>query len=169
MICQKCGKKHATTHIRRNINGAVSEWHLCAECAGQENLAPVFSGLMPTFTDFWGTLFGDAASPSIADSTRCEGCGHSFSDIVESGTVGCAKCYTTFYDRLLPSIQRIHGRTAHTGRVLPVSDEQNRLNSEIDRLQTQLQREVEAQNYEECARLRDQIKQLEKQKEGDAQ
>lgn len=165
MMCQKCGKRAATTHIRRNINGTVSEMHLCGECARQENLTPIFSGLMPDFADFWGNLFGDALSPAIGDGVRCEGCGHSFRDIVDSGKVGCAKCYTTFYNQLLPSIQRIHGRTAHTGRTLPATDEQTRRKAEIESLKATLQREAAAQNYEECARLRDQIKQLEQQKE----
>ena len=161
MMCQKCGKHAATTHIRRNVNGTVSEMYLCARCAQQENLAPMFSGFMPTLTDFWGSLFGDTA-PST-DTTRCEGCGKSFSDIIQSGKVGCAHCYTTFYDQLLPSIQRIHGRSAHTGRTLPVSDEQKRLHGQIEQLKAELQRQVDAQNYEECARLRDQIKQLEQE------
>lgn len=165
MICQKCGKKNATTHIRRNVNGVVTEVHLCAACAQQEHLTPLFTGLMPDFTDFWGSLFGDTSLPAASDATRCEGCGRSFADIVESGKVGCAKCYRTFCDQLLPSIQRIHGRTTHTGRTTPVTEEQNRRRAEIDGLKAELQRQVAAQNYEECARLRDQIKQLEEKKE----
>lgn len=160
MLCQKCGKRHATTHIRRNIGGSVTEWHLCAVCAGSEDIAPAFSGLMP---DFWGSLFGDTVSAAAADTTRCEGCGRSFADIAESGKVGCAKCYTTFYDRLLPSIQRIHGRTAHVGRTPAVGEAGSKRKSEIEQLKAQLQQQVQAQNYEECARLRDRIHQLQQE------
>ena len=33
MLCDKCGKNTATTHIKRIINGVVTESNLCSECA----------------------------------------------------------------------------------------------------------------------------------------
>ena len=37
MICQNCGKREATTHIKRVVNGETSESHLCAECAASDH------------------------------------------------------------------------------------------------------------------------------------
>ena len=38
MICQVCGKKEATTHVKTVINGQVSERSLCGECAQKEGV-----------------------------------------------------------------------------------------------------------------------------------
>ena len=51
MLCDKCKKATATSHIKRNINGNVQEFHLCAECAAQEGLSDpfAFDGMLSSF------------------------------------------------------------------------------------------------------------------------
>lgn len=38
MKCEKCKVNEATTHIRREINGVKSEYHLCSECAKNSDI-----------------------------------------------------------------------------------------------------------------------------------
>ena len=88
--------------------------------------------------------------------------------------VGCADCYEKFYDRLLPSIQRIHGRTKHVGRVpyTEVPDEKKpeakkkELSTEekIAKLQEDMQKAIDCQNFEQAAVIRDEIKELKGEK-----
>ena len=33
MKCDRCGKNEATFHYKTNINGRVTEAHLCPDCA----------------------------------------------------------------------------------------------------------------------------------------
>ena len=33
MKCDRCGKNEATFHYKTNINGRVTEAHLCSDCA----------------------------------------------------------------------------------------------------------------------------------------
>ena len=54
MKCQNCGKSGVSFHFRSNINGCVSETHLCSECAAMEGYSVglfdygrVFDGLLP--------------------------------------------------------------------------------------------------------------------------
>ena len=47
----------------------------------------------------------------------CPVCGASLSDISDTGKVGCADCYKTFLNQLMPSIQRMHGNTHHIGKI----------------------------------------------------
>ena len=45
MLCQACGKNPATTHVKTIINGELTEYSLCADCAqkmGYGNLFPGF-------------------------------------------------------------------------------------------------------------------------------
>ena len=113
MLCQHCGKRDATTHIKRVVNGETSESHLCAECASSLGYGDVFGG--------WGMSLGDLLGGFLSESTpssgqlavaplRCEKCGSTWRDIAREGKVGCANCYRVFYDRLAPSLQRIHGK-----------------------------------------------------------
>ena len=42
MKCENCGKHEASCHYRVNINGEVSEMHLCPDCAGEQGLLRAF-------------------------------------------------------------------------------------------------------------------------------
>ncbi|MDD3693314.1 MAG: UvrB/UvrC motif-containing protein [Oscillospiraceae bacterium] len=163
MLCQNCGKNIATTFIKKTVNGETKQWHLCTECAKGQGFKPVFSSVGFDLGDFWGNLFAEPATRTIADAVRCEGCGHSFKEIAESGRAGCPSCYTTFYDRLLPSIQRIHGKSGHTGKVPSGAGEKLKKEKEINRLRKELSECIAAQKYEQCAKLRDRILELEKE------
>ena len=97
---------------------------------------------------------------------RCQKCGNTFSDIVRSGKVGCSECYETFYDKLLPSIQRIHGRIKHNGKQVPVAEttvvpapqEEDNL---LENLKKELAAAIEKQDFEQAVVIRDKIKELE--------
>lgn len=163
MLCQHCGKKPATTFLKKTVNGQTTEWHLCADCAAKQGVGPMLSNMGFDLGDFWGSLFAEPAVREMADTVRCEGCGHSFQEIAQSGRAGCPACYTTFYDRLLPSIQRIHGKTRHTGKVPSTGSEAGKRERELELLKKQLAESIASQEYERCAELRDRIQALEKE------
>ena len=171
MLCQNCSKTRATTHIKRIINGETTEQHLCAACAKRLGLDDFFDDFSLSIPNIFAGFFGDTAPLLSGRQTeRCPSCGSSFEEIVRTGMVGCADCYKTFYDRLLPSIQRIHGRARHAGKRPPqaVLTEQNETaapqeptrEDQIAALEEQMRQAVESQNFEQAAVLRDNIKAL---------
>lgn len=162
MLCDNCGKNQATTYFKKTVNGKTTEFHLCSACAQKQGVN-MWNGMGFDLGNFWGTLFAEPADRAIADTVRCEVCGKSFSDIVQSGKAGCPQCYTTFYDRLLPSIQRIHGKAQHTGKAPAGAGEQVKKDRELEELRRQLAENIANQNYEACAQLRDRIRELEKE------
>ena len=161
MLCEHCGKRPATTHITRTVNGKTAQWNLCAQCAAEQGFNTSFGGLGFDLNDFWGSLFSEPAKHAPEDTARCEDCGHSFKEIAELGRPGCATCYRTFYNRLLPSIQRIHGKTQHTGKIADKADETIKKEHELKSLREQLAAHIANQEYEQCAALRDRIRELE--------
>ncbi len=165
MLCQNCGKNLATTHMKKTINGETTELHLCAACAAKQGLNTVWNGLGLDLGNFWGSLFAEPAVREQADAVRCECCGSTFADIARSGRAGCPCCYTTFYDRLLPYIRRIHGKTRHTGKVPSAAGEEAKKEKQLDDLRRRLAESIANQEYEKCAELRDSIRAL----EGDGQ
>ncbi len=160
MVCQHCQERQATTHIKRTINGKTTEMYVCSECAAKQGVG-MFAGNGLDVSNLFGGLF---AAPSLRESDTqecCPSCAKSFRDIVKSGIVGCPDCYIRFYDRLQPSIQRIHGKTSHVGKIAVTGSQESRLKRETARLKEELNRALAAQEYERCAQLRDQIKELE--------
>ncbi|MCH1408267.1 MAG: UvrB/UvrC motif-containing protein, partial [Verrucomicrobiales bacterium] len=90
---------------------------------------------------------------------------------------GCAVCYDVFDEGLEGLLEAMHKHTQHVGKVpstfpdLPESDlvpapEEPMENSPLDKLselKSALSKSVEDEDYEEAARLRDEISQLESQ------
>lgn len=168
MMCQSCGKAEATTHVKRIINGEATEAHLCADCAAALGFNDVFSGFNFDFSDFLGDFFGDSPVAALsASSVRCDSCGCSFNDIVKSGKIGCADCYQTFFDKLMPSLQRIHGKTKHEGKI-PLNEVTNESKTEakIAALREKLNEAIKNENFEEAAKIRDEIKKTEDKNNG---
>lgn len=161
MLCDKCKKQTATTHVKQTVNGKTTEMNLCPDCAAQQGLSATFSNFGFDFGDFWGSLFAEPAKRVREDTVRCPDCGRSFREVAEMGKPGCPTCYVTFYDRLLPSIQRIHGKTQHTGKVGEQADESSKTEHQLRSLREQLEQCVADQEFERCAELRDRIRELE--------
>lgn len=168
MLCQRCQKNQANTHVKNIVNGKLTEYSLCSQCAhelGYDHLGLISQF---NFSDILGSLFDQ--KPLADAEVRCKGCGASFSDITKSGKVGCMECYETFYDKLIPMIQRIHGTTVHKGKTpgrsaLTVQDNKNEIKisdtSILEQKKLQLKNAVSEQRFEDAAELRDEIKEME--------
>ncbi len=100
-----------------------------------------------------------------AEETRCPVCGTTLSEISRTGKIGCPECYHTFSAALMPSIQRIHGKTQHTGKVPHSAGTNLRLQSRITELEAKLHQAIEEQRFEEAAQFRDEIASLKEQVE----
>ena len=165
MLCQNCGKNEATTHIKRVVNGDTTETHLCAGCAEHLGYGDMFSGFGFNLDDFFGGFLSeDIPMISAEHEEKCPKCGCTFTDIVKSGKIGCADCYRKFYDKLLPSLQRIHGKIKHTGKQAMVPHVKTSAELKINpvaKLKEDLQKAIETQNFEQAAVLRDRIKEME--------
>ena len=160
MKCEKCGKNEATTHIRSVVNGVVREYNLCSVCASNEGYSSVSTGGL---AGMLASMFGDFLNNGISENkVKCPVCGATFSDIAKKGKVGCAECYNTFRNDLMPYLKRVHGSTKHTG-VIPNSAPIMVVNTEetAESLRMELNRLVSEERYEEAAVIRDKIKKLE--------
>ena len=170
MLCQNCKKNEATTHIKRVVNGEATESHHCHSCAQNSGFVEFFDDFSLNLPGIFSSFFGDSMF-ALGESklTRCEKCGCCFDDIINSGKVGCADCYEKFYSKLLPSIQRIHGKAKHAGKVPEIHEtleakkeepKEKTPEEKIAELNIQMQKAIEEQNFEQAAVLRDEIKSL---------
>ena len=160
MLCDKCGKNNATTHIKQIINGVVTERDLCASCAANEGIGKLSHG---GIAEMLSSMFGDIGAISAgAQTVRCPVCGATFADIAETGNVGCADCYRTFYSELLPYLKRVHGTVKHAGKIPNSAPLTVKPKAEtVETLRMELNRLVSEEKFEEAAVVRDKIKKLE--------
>ena len=174
MLCERCGKREATTHLRESINGAAREIHLCGECAhemGYDHMFMNFNPFEEMAMDMQGILGGlfsqSLPAHSVEEGHKCSFCGTTFEELARTAKAGCANCYHEFYRELLPSIERIHGKTRHVGKIPGTAGRELKLRREIESLKKQLGEAVAAQEFEKAAQLRDQIKEREKKVQGE--
>lgn len=115
MLCEKCGQREATSHFKQTINGKTTVYHVCAQCAEQMGLNNLFHGFHFNIGDMFGGLLGSVSSGSAPSLERkvCPECHSDLKSISETGRMGCARCYTTFRNELLPTIEQLHGRVNH--------------------------------------------------------
>lgn len=155
MICQRC-QNEASVHLTERVDGKRQELHLCAGCARKVGLvlpdAPPDLGLesvvQSLIAKHVGELVGELAE------LACPDCGVRYMDFRVGGRLGCPQDYRVFSRGLLPLLQRFHGATRHVGkraRLRPGAAHRLRLRS-------QLREAVALEDYEEAAKLRDQIR-----------
>ena len=162
MKCEKCNEREATVLYKQTVNGATTVSHLCAACAAAAQSEAGFSAHFPFGGDLFGNLFGISAPQKAPVGKHCA-CGALFSDVQRAGKVFCAKCYETFAEELEPTLRSLYGKARHTGRVpakaSAARDKQNRL----IQLKSELRAAIEAEKFEDAARLRDEIRSMEKE------
>jgi len=157
MKCQKCSKA-ATLHITEVHNEEhFEELHLCEDCAQKYLYEPQSN--KPTIKSATGQSDGD---DSGVPNRECAYCGIKFVEFRNSGRLGCPHDYEEFREELLPLLENIHGDPPkHTGKA-PRRRGQTRQNqSELAQLRKELLQAVNSEKYEDAARLRDRIRQLE--------
>ena len=104
---------------------------------------------------------------SASDKKVCPMCGLFFADIIKSGKAGCGECYSTFKNELAPSVVKIHGTVNHTGKFPKSRGAQISAKRKIEELGARLKRVVAEQNFEEAALIRDEIKRLNGESQGE--
>ncbi len=173
MNCERCQERPAVVHLTEIINNKKRVLRLCEQCARavqaesfgflpQMNLHNFLAGL---FSNHMASPFG----PSVAGGQKCPNCGISEGQFAKSGLLGCGECYRHFGERLDPVFRRLHGTNQHTGKVPERTGGKVKLSKQIDRLKVKLREAISREEFEQAAKIRDQIRDLEKElaREGD--
>ena len=138
MKCERCGRNEATFYFKSNINGKITEQHLCADCARELGYTDKLRSRSLFDDDFFTRPF------------------RLFEPLFEP--MG-ARLLTEFPEPLCEDEQP---RVAMQEKKLVDDAEQEKWKSERERnaLQAQLKTAIEEENFEEAARLRDAIRNL---------
>ena len=163
MKCQKCGKNETNFHYSSNVNGNVTEAHLCSECASKSGYD--FGSMFNTdFGSMFNTGFGSMFNTDrIFGSLLPFNMGRAFLPMPIFG-----------YGMMSPfgAPQGI-GTTAgdcdcgeqceapEKETTAPEVDAEMQKRREINTIREQMRCAAEKEDYEKAAELRDQIRQME--------
>jgi len=144
-----------------------SRW-LCEDCAAEEGAhpPPVAEDSPVNLQAFLGEAPDDSRIAEQEDELPCPACGCELQVLRDSGLLGCPGCYDHFSDHVQPLIQRYHRASTHLGKAPRAREPQAARRLEIGQLRTGLEAAVVAEDFEEAARLRDQIARLQGKPEG---
>jgi protein arginine kinase activator len=158
MLCCICKQKEATVHLTQIAGDKMQKVDLCEECAKTKGVND------PTGFSLADLLLGLGASQEIEQSAaggevRCAKCGFTQSDFKKSGRLGCPECYNTFSDALEGLLKTMHKGTRHVGKAPEALRHSRDLSERLKLLQKRLTKAIEAEDFEQAAVLRDEIKQ----------
>lgn len=173
MLCQECEKRPATYHFTKIVNGVKTEYHFCEQCAREHGelipgAANGFSihNLLSGLLDFESNSDSYNGNVSV-HSLQCDHCGMTYAKFSKYGKFGCSHCYKAFAHRLDPLFRRIHGTTQHSGKIPKRAGGNLKYNRELEQLKRELQWLVEKEEFEQAAKVRDRIRELEKKISGE--
>jgi protein arginine kinase activator len=158
--CDQC-EKRATHHSVEIIKGQKIEKHLCDEHAAAAGLSVMKA--VPTPINELLTNFVKMHSGTPAGTEpKCENCGLTFAEFRDSSLLGCPQCYSAFEAQLGPLLERTHeGASHHVGKTPNRAGAGQQKQQMLLRLRKRLSDAVAAEDYEQAAKLRDEIGQQE--------
>ena len=160
MVCNVCGQSEATIHLTEILNNQMVEIHLCEGCAEQKGTDFKahfdFNKLLASLGEFGAEFKAERVSKVV-----CKECSMSYEEFARTGRLGCANCYQAFEKLLLPLIKRVQRDVHHQGKVPSKTPAAAKNTLELRELQDRLRKSIQSETFEEAARIRDRIQELE--------
>jgi len=186
MWCEQCQQNEAVLFIQESAGDSKRTVQLCKQCAaelgiyeeGQINLDIEKLLNLDAFNDDeengdWldDFPFNDddesIEKEEDAETLKCDNCGLTADELESSDSLvrmGCPACYKAFASMVNPLLGKIHYGTVHrstsngsyAGQNSP--DEEAQSKNYIRKLKEEMTQAVVAENYEEAANIRDQIR-----------
>lgn len=167
MKCDSCEQK-ATVFYTQVADGKMKKTALCDSCAKEQGVTDPTGLLMENQIMMGGGALKPDVSSSdenlpelevaAAQSSReCPTCSFTIEDYQKIGRLGCGDCYVAFGPNIEQRLPSLHKGLKHTGHVPEGLAELEQKKSKLEELQKKLDQAISSENYEDAARLRDQL------------
>lgn len=160
MLCNICKQNVATVHLTDLVEGKAKKVDLCEACSKAKGVDD------PTGFALADMLLGLGAAQEMEQATSnepelaCPQCGFTQADFKKAGRLGCAHCYSTFYDGIEGLLKSMHKGTRHMGKVPQALKQNLEFSEKLKSLQKKLEKAVDTEDFEQAAVLRDEIKHM---------
>ena len=175
MLCQKCNKKVATVFISTIVNGKNNQMYLCTDCAKELTNMELSEDTINEWINEFKDMEDKGQIEELVqhenpetlqhnnqyEDITCNFCNTSFDEYKKTGKLGCGKCYSTFRKQLKPIIEGIYGYSEHIGKFPKNEFKDTEIVKTVEQLKEKLNMAIQEEEYEQAAKLRDEILQLE--------
>jgi protein arginine kinase activator len=162
MLCQKCHKNLASVRYAEVVDGKVSEQQLCQDCLASRQQETAMGFELSGAPGLKKPQKEPVTQESVhTQEQACPSCGVLASHILETGRAGCPHCYDHFGSQVESILEGLHQALRHKGKMAKLDDTRARLRADLQTKRALLRSVLRAENYEEAARLRDEIRILE--------
>jgi protein arginine kinase activator len=164
MLCSICKEREATLYYTNIVDGKAKNINLCNECAKAKGINPAVGVSETIGFSLADQLLGLGASQEIEQAAggvelKCPRCGYSQEDFKKSGRLGCPECYKVFSEGLEGLLKSMHKGIKHIGKVPEALRHTRDLSDRLKTLQKRLTKAIDEEDFEQAAKLRDEIKQ----------
>lgn len=172
MKCDSCDQK-ATVFYTQVTDGKMKKTALCEACADQQGVTDPTGLLMAeqlmgkvSSSESPFPQAADAEVQSLQGSSKCPACGFTIADYQKIGRLGCGDCYRAFHPDISQRLPSLHKGLAHSGRIPSGMVELELKQSQESELKQKMDRAIAEENYEEAAKLRDDLQDITEAGEG---
>ncbi len=152
--CGNC-QKPATIHLTQIINNQIKKLDFCEDCPYQKGVTD------PEGFSLAELLAHGGPAVPLDSKLACPACGLTSQEFKKTGRLGCAECYDTFRDIIEPMLEGMHKGDTHLGKAPRGMLERVSYRREVERIRRDLAEAVSDERFEDAARFRDALKQLE--------
>lgn len=160
MKCDICKKNEAIIFVR-NISGQLDvELHLCHDCAKTRNVTLPGKDKEVSLSSLLSAEIQNALNYSPGTKV-CTTCGQSALTLSQTKRAGCSHCYTSLKNEIISLLKNENLYPSYVGSI---SKQHEELDSNLHkrlRLQTNLEKALESEDYEQAAFIRDKLKTME--------
>lgn len=152
MKCDVC-ESEATVFLTQIINGQMTTVNLCDACSKAKGVTDETGfGLAEAFLN--------PVQASMDVEAVCKSCGFTAGQLKKIGRMGCPECYSAFREGMEGLLKSMHKGTRHVGKVPHQIVEHATLVGNLGHLREELADAVRDERYEDAARLKNEIDQL---------
>jgi protein arginine kinase activator len=164
VYCQICKKNIATVHYTEiDIDYKVKkETHMCESCAQANGLQDVAVKTVSPFQ-----IIENLIKPNLPQQlrdlleTRCPKCGMTYPEFRSGGRLGCPHDYEVFQEGIQSVLRQVQGRSRkHVGKVPRRAGAMIQRQIRQTALQGELEQAIAVEDYENAAKIRDALREL---------
>lgn len=139
------------------IDGKSKKISLCDTCAEEQGITSLEEFKIADILMSDETPKMPEEGDPVINLSQCSSCGFTIDDLRKIGRLGCSSCYTQFGSEIQSMLKNMHRGMEHKGKMpvgmIAAMKEKRKLKD----LKTALDRAIADENYEEAAKLRDQL------------
>ena len=153
-LCEECKKRKQELSFVEVKDGRRVTRRLCSKCAEKLSLALSEESL-------------DRTRPKGFDANdrklKCPNCRLTYAEFRKTAKLGCETCFEAFKEKLTPLLRDLHESAEYSGKPYEPDDRRTHAVKRIHNLKRAMEKAVVEENFEEAARIRDEINALEKE------